>query len=102
MSLKVSASLKAGSVSIPAGTYQVGAVKKGDGWTMVLYPGEVGNGEQPDLSRAIRLDSQFDASGDPVEHLVVDLGPGWGSSEGKAVVLMGFGNLWLDGVLSDG
>ena len=101
-SLKVSADLKAGSVSIPAGTYQVGAVKKGDGWTMVLYPGELGREEKPDLSKAITLDSQFNTSAEPVEHLVVDIGPGWGTSEGKAVVLIGFGTLWLDGVISDG
>lgn len=98
--LEVAANLKAGSATIPAGTYQVGAVKKGSGWTMVLYPGQVGRGEKPDLSKAITLDSQFNKSAEPVEHLVVDIGPGWGSSEGKAVLAIGFGNLWLDGVLS--
>jgi hypothetical protein len=101
-SLKVSADLKAGSATIPAGTYQVGAVKKGDGWTMVLYPGELGREEKPDPSKFITLDSQFNTSAESVEHLVVDIGPGWGTSEGKAVVLIGFGTLWLDGVISDG
>ena len=100
-SLKVSAALKAGSASIPPGTYLVGAVKKGEGWTMVLYPGKLERGEKPDLAKAIQLDSQFNKSSEPVEHLVVDIGPGWGKSAGKAVVMIGFGTLWLDGVISD-
>jgi hypothetical protein len=101
-SLKVSADLKAGSASIPAGSYLVGAIKKGDGWKMVLYPGDLGRGEEPDLSKVIKLVSQFKTSAEPVEHLVVDIGPGSGTSQGKAVVLIGFGTLWLDGVISDG
>ncbi len=100
-SLKVPAALKAGSASIPAGTYLVGAVKKGDGWAMVLYPGKLERGEKPDLSKAIKLDSQFNTSTDGAEHLVVDIGPGWGKNQGKAVVLIGFGTLWLDGAISD-
>jgi len=100
-SLKVAADLKGGSATIPAGTYLVGAIKKGDGWTMVLYPGKLERGEKPDLSKVIKLDSQFNKSADTAEHLVVDIGPGWGKNAGKAVVLIGFGNLWLDGVISD-
>jgi hypothetical protein len=99
--LKVAADLKGGSAAIPAGEYLVGAIKKGDGWTMVLYPGKLERGEKPDLSKAIELDSQFNSSSDAAEHLVVDIGPGWGKNQGKAVVLIGFGTLWLDGVISD-
>ena len=100
-SLKIAADLKGGSATIPAGTYLVGAIKKGDGWTMVLYPGKLERGEKPDLSKVIKLDSQFKKSGDSTEHLVVDIGPGWDKNEGKAVVLIGFGDLWLDGVIGD-
>ena len=99
--LKVSADLKAGSASIPTGEYLVGAIKKGDGWTMVLYPGKLERDEKPDLSKVIELDSQFNTSADSAEHLVVDISPGWGKHQGKAVVLIGFGTLWLDGVISD-
>ena len=82
-------------------TYLVGAVKNGDGWTMALYPGKLERGEKPDLSKAIKLDSQLNTSTDGAEHLVVDIGPGWGKNQGKAVVLIGFGTLWLDGAISD-
>jgi hypothetical protein len=99
--LTVSADLKAGATTIPAGTYLVGAIKEGDGWTMVLHPGKPARGEEPDLSKVIKLQSQFTKSNDSAEHLVVDVGPGWGKNSGKAVVLIGFGNLWLDGVISD-
>lgn len=99
-SLKVSADLTAGSASIPAGTYVVGAVKKGESWAMVLYPGELGRDETPDMSKVIKLDSQFHKSSDPAEHLVVDIYPGSGKAEGKAVVMIGFGTMWLDGVIS--
>ena len=49
--LKISADLKAGSVSIPAGTYTVGAIKNSmDDWTMALSPGELARGDSPDMS----------------------------------------------------
>ena len=67
---------------------------------MVLYPGKLERGEKPDLSKVIKLDSQFNKSADTADHLVVDIGPGWGSNDGKTVVLIGFGTLWLDGVIS--
>ena len=99
--LEVPADLKAGSTSIPAGTYLVGAIKKGEGWTMVLHPGKLARGEKPDLSKVIELPSQFAKSSDTAEHLVVDIGPGWGKNSGKAVVVLAFGNLWLDGAITD-
>ena len=99
--LKISTDLKAGSASIPAGTYTVGAIKNSmTDWTMVLSPGELGFGDKPDMSKLIKLDSQFN-KGAPVEHLVVDIFPGSGKAAGKVVVLLGFGDMWLDGVLTE-
>ena len=51
----------------------MGAIKKGDGWVMVLSPGKPARGEKPDLSKVIKLPSQFNKSADTAEHLVVDV-----------------------------
>ncbi len=100
--LKISADLNAGSVSIPAGTYTVGAIKNSmDSWTMALSPGELGEEEKPDMSKLIKLDSEFVKSSEPGEHSWVYIGPGQGKFEGKVAFEMGFGPLVLTGCLSD-
>ncbi len=100
--LEISADLKAGSVSIPAGTYTVGAVKNSmDDWTMALLPGEIQRGETPDTSKLIKLDTEFMKTSEPGEHFWVYIGPGGGKLAGKAAVEMGFGPLILSGALSD-
>ncbi len=92
--------ITAGSASIPAGTYTVGVVKKSDSdWQMVLSPGELGFGDSPDKAKLIELDSTFMKSNDPVGHLVVDIFPGDGKFEGKAVILLGFGTMWVQGLI---
>ena len=92
--------LTAGSASVPAGTYTVGAVKNGaDDWTMVLSPGELGFNDSPDMSKLIKLDSDYMTSQDNTEHLVVDIFPGEGKFEGKAVILLGFGTMWVQGLI---
>ena len=100
--LTISADLKAGSVSIPAGTYTVGTIKGSmDDWTMALYPGELARGDAPDMSKMIKLDSEYVKSSEPGGHLWVYIGPGEGKLEGKATIAMGFGPLVLSGALSD-
>ncbi len=100
--LKISADLKAGSVSIPAGTYTVGAIKNiMDSWTMALSPGELGEGETADMSKLIKLDSEFVKTSEPGEHSWVYIGPGQGKFEGKVAFEMRFGPLVLTGCLSD-
>ncbi len=92
--------LTAGSASIPAGTYTVGVVKNGaEDWTMVLSPGELGNEESPDMSKLIKLDSAYSTSKDDSGHLVVDIFPGEGKFDGKAVILLGFGTMWVQGLV---
>ena len=92
--------ITAGSASIPAGTYTVGVVKKSDSdWQMVLSPGELAFGDSPDMAKLIKLDSTFMKSNDPVGHLVVDIFPGDGKFEGKAVILLGFGTMWVQGLI---
>jgi hypothetical protein len=100
--LEVGADLKAGSATIPAGTYTVGAIKNSmDDWTMALYPGEIPRGESPDMSKMIKLDSQYEETTNRMEHLMVDITPGHGKFEGKAVFTIWFGSMLLDGLMSD-
>ena len=92
--------ITAGMATIPAGTYTVGVVKNGaEDWTMVLSPGELAFGQTPDMSKLIKLDSAFHKSTDDTGHLVVDIFPGEGKFDGKAVILLGFGTLWVQGLI---
>lgn len=100
--LEISSALTAGSVKIPQGTYTLGAVKNGaDDWTMALHPGKLGFNDTPDKSKLIKLESSYMKSSDSSNHLVVDIQPGHGKTEGKAVLTLGFGPMVLDGVLSN-
>lgn len=95
-----SAAISAGGASIPAGTYTVGVIKNGaEDWTMVLSPGELAFGDSPDMSKLIKLDSAYNKSNDDSGHLVVDVFPGEGQYEGKAVILLGFGTMWVQGLI---
>ncbi len=97
---KTNAAITAGGAKIPAGTYTVGVIRNGaSDWTMALSPGELGFGDSPDMSKLIKLDSSFDGKGADSGHLVVDIFPGDGKFEGKAVILLGFGTLWVQGLI---
>ncbi len=94
--------MKAGSATIPAGNYTVGAIKNSmTDWTMALSPGKLGFGDSPDMSKLIKLDSQFVKSPTNIGHLVVDIQPGHDKLEGKVVVFIGFGTFHLSGAISD-
>ena len=99
--LTLSGELKAGAVTLPAGDYTIGVIKNGDNdWTMALYPGVLARGTEPDMSKVIKLDSMFTTSHGTAEHMKIDITPGHGKQEGKAVLLLQFGTLYLAGVLS--
>ena len=72
-----------------------------DDWAMALYPGEIARGEEPDTSKLIKLDSSYEKSTTKMEHLMVDIAPGHGKFNGKAVVTIWFGSMLLEGLLSD-
>jgi hypothetical protein len=100
-SLKLSGELRVGSLTIPAGDYIIGVIKNGaEDWTLALYPGQIGRGETPDSSRFIKLDSMFSRTSEAGEHLTIDINPGHGRLEGKAVLIINFGTLTLHGALS--
>ena len=100
--LKLSAELKTEKATIPAGEYTIGVIKNGDkDWTLALYPGAVPRSpEAPDKTKLIKLDSMFSADKGTAEHMLIDLTPGHGKFEGKAVLTLHFGGLFLAGVLA--
>lgn len=101
--LKLSAALKAGNVSIPAGLYVIGVVKNGEeDWTMALYSGELGFRAQPDMSKLIKLDSMYSRTEGTAEHLLVDISPGTGRFEGEVVLTAHFGSMFFAGALTKG
>jgi hypothetical protein len=99
--LKLSAELKAGTATLPAGEYTIGVVKNGEkDWTLALYPGRLQRGDVPDSAKAIKLDSMFSADHGTADHMLIDVTPGHGKFEGKAVLTLHFGTLFLAGALS--
>lgn len=51
------------------------------------------------MSKVIRLDSLFSDSIGTAEHLVIDINAGFGEFEGKPVLTIHFGGLFLAGAL---
>lgn len=99
--LKLSAEVKAGAVTIPAGEYTIGVIKNAEkDWTLALYPGRLQRGDVPDATKAIRLESLFSADHGTAHHMLIDVTPGDGTLEGKAVLTLHFGTLFLAGALS--
>ena len=100
--LKLSADLKAGDkVSVPAGEYVVGVIKlNATDWVMALYPTPLPpRPTAPDPAKVIRLESIFDSKIAPADHMLIDITPGHGKFEGKAVLTLHFGSLFLSGLL---
>ncbi len=98
--LTLSGELKAGAVTVPAGEYTIGVIKNNaNDWTMALYPGRPPRG-QVDMSKVIKLDSMFMQGAGEADHMLIDITPGHGKFEGKAVLTLHFGKLFLAGALS--
>ncbi len=99
--LKLSAEVKAGALTIPAGEYTIGVIKNSDkDWTMALYPGVLPREGTPDVAKAIKLDSMFAAGAGAAEHMLIDITPGSGKLANRAVLTLHFGTLFLSGALS--
>jgi hypothetical protein len=99
--LKLSAELKSDKTTVPAGEYTIGVIKNAEkDWTLALYPGRLQRSDTPDAAKAIRLDSIFSADHGTAEHMLIDITPGSGRFEGKAVLTLHFGSLFLAGALN--
>jgi len=99
--IKLSAELKNGTTTLPAGEYTIGVIKSAEkDWTLALYPGRLQRADIPDSAKAIRLESMFSADHGTAEHMLIDITPGHGKFEGRAVLTLHFGSLFLAGVLS--
>ena len=99
--LTLSGELKAGAATLPAGEYTIGVIKNSDkDWTLALSPGKLARGAEPDMAKIIKLDSQFTNAHGTSEHMTIDITPGHGKQDGKAVLLLHFGTLYLAGSLS--
>jgi hypothetical protein len=99
--LKLSADLKVGETTIPGGEYIIGVIKNSDNdWTMALYPGVLKRGEKADMTKVIKLESTFSTSAGTAPHMLIDISPGSGKMEGRIVLTMHFGSLFLSGALS--
>jgi hypothetical protein len=99
--LKLSAELKAGAITLPAGDYTIGVIKNGESdWTMALYPGALDRAATPDPAKIIKLDSVYSGTQGKAEHMLLDITPGEGKFEGKAVLTLHFGSMFLAAALT--
>ena len=98
--LKLSAELKTEKLTLPAGEYTIGVIKNGEGdWTLALHSGRLQRDEKPDPAKVVKLDSMFETGKGTAEHMLIDVTPGHGKFEGKAVLTLHFGTLFLAGLL---
>lgn len=100
-SLTLSSAVMSGGTEIPAGDYTIGVIKNGaNDWTMALHKGKLGRGDSPDMASIIKLDSMYSSDMGNAEHMLIDITPGSGEFEGKAVLTLHFGTMFLAGALS--
>lgn len=98
---KLSAPVTVGSVTIPAGEHTIGVVKNGaSDWSMALYKGGLPPRTEPDMANVIKLDSMYIANDGQADHLLIDITPGSGKFEGKAVLTLHFGTMFVEGLIS--
>ena len=103
--LRISTELKsmregAGSLgkpeAIPAGEHTIGTLKNSsDDWTLAIYPGTPTTGAAPGMSKLIKLISDYSRSDGRKDHLLIDIVPGDDELDGKAVLTIRFGTMYL-------
>lgn len=99
--LELSGDLTVGDTTLAAGKYRIGAIKNGDDdWTLALYKGQLGQGQEPDMANVIKLESSYLTNQGDSGHVYFDILPGHGDMDGRVVLIWHFGPLYLAGALS--
>lgn len=99
--LQVSETVRLGSTEIPSGNYTIGLIKNGsDDWTLALHPGRLRQKEVAVTPNIILLNTLSSRSSGRSDHLVIDFNPGTGRFEGKVVLTLHWGTLFLAAEIS--
>jgi len=101
-SVELSNAAKHGSVTVPAGKYQLRArAKDVDNWTFLLIPVPEDRNAKPDITKAVELPTKT-FTGRPVRnHLLLDVSAGHGETDNMALFVLLWGDRELEGVLAD-
>ena len=100
--LEISGGIESQGINLVAGEYLVRAkASSSDKWTLLLIPkSQAGSTAQPDLSKAISLESRSIMGQPESHHLNLDLRSGHGSTHGNFILLVTFGPRTVEGILS--
>ncbi len=93
--------VKIGAQELAAGKYLLRArAKDVNNWTFILLPAPPDRNTQPDMTKAIELATKT-LTGQPIQqHLSLDITPGHGDTDGKALFVLNWGDRQLEGVLA--
>ncbi|MEW5975955.1 MAG: hypothetical protein AB1898_09145 [Acidobacteriota bacterium] len=98
--LDVMGEFTSGENKIAAGSYLLRArARTVDDWTLLLIrEAEAGDPRNPDVSKAIVLDSKTYTGQAEVHHLDLDITGGHGATDGKLILQAAFGSRRVEGV----
>ncbi len=93
--------VKIGEQELAAGKYVLRArAKDVDHWTFILLPPPPDRNTPPDMSKAVELATKTLTGQQVHQHLSLDITPGHGDTDGKALFVLNWGDRQLEGVLA--
>jgi hypothetical protein len=100
--LNVAGEMTVGSTKVAAGTYLLRAkAKSADEWTLVLIPeAQAGDPQNPDISKAIALETKSFTKQSELHHLDLNLTGGQGDTDGKLLVTVSFGSRRIEAAIT--
>jgi hypothetical protein len=100
--VELSKAVKPGAAEIAAGKYLLRArAKTVDNWTLLLIPAPPDRNTQPDMSRAVELQTRTLGNRPVFDHLLLDVSAGHGDTDNKGLIVLAWGDRQLEGVLAD-